>query len=287
MSSSLGDTARRAVSIFRTFSDEDPDLVDIGIPEVRKNIGGMFPGNLIVIAAAQNVGKSSFLRTMGMLSECKGGVLSMEDGPDVWGARLLASEARIKPTKIRRKDLTEGELERLREAVRALELRDEAGLGPVLEYRIGGSTEAVVDGTKELIDHGCRWVALDYLQKGRSSGNQDRRSEVGIYMNAFQAACASGGAVPVIFSQLVRMPSTKEPYPGHLKESGDIENEARLITMLWRDPSDQTLVRGKVAKSSFGGAGMRFAYRYTPWETLLPLGHPDLPEEEEEDWGEF
>lgn len=284
MPTSLGQTARKATRIFRTFDEGDPDLIDIGIPAVRETIGNMFGGNIVIIAAAQNVGKTSFLRTMGMLSEARGGVLSLEDGEDVWGARLLAAEAHVKPTKIRRKDLTEEETERLREAQKTLEERDAAGLGPVLEYRIGASTEAVVEGVEALVADGCRWVAMDYLQKGRNSGNQDRRSEVGLYMSAFQGACAAGGAVPIIFSQLVRMPPTKEPYPGHLKESGDIENEARLILMLWRDPADQTLVRGKVAKSSFGGAGIRFAYRYTDWETLLPSSDDFGMEEEDEDF---
>ena len=76
--------------------------------------------------------------------------------------------------------------------------------------------------------------------------------------------------VPVALSQVVRMPPTAEPNVWNLKESGDLENEARLIILLWRDEGDELILRAKVAKSSFGGGGLRFAYRFNEAEQLEP-----------------
>ena len=263
-------SAAQAAEIFRTFSDEDPDLADLGLPEIMNSIGGMFPGNLIGIAARQNVGKSSLILTMAMQSNDKVGVVELEDGPDVWGSRLLAFHTGIKPTKIRRKDLTEQEVEQIRAATEDKDLK-----GPLISYAIGGSVEEIEKAARALVEQGCKVVFLNYLQKVRGH-REDRRSEVGDTMNAFIRACAPddsldyAGAVPVMMSQLTRGRPDKEPYPSEMKESGDIENECRMILMLWRDSKDTLLTHIKVAKSSFGGGGLRFDYRYDGAESLVP-----------------
>lgn len=261
-------SAADATRIFRTFDEGEPDLIDLGIPAIRRAIGGMFAGNMVGIGAGQNVGKSSLILSMAMESKDKVGVVELEDGPDVWGARLLAYHTDIPPTRIRRKDLTPEETVRLRE------VRNDSGLkGPMIAYAIGGSLDEIVDATRGLIEAGCRVVVLNYLQKARGH-HAERRVEVGNTMNAFLRACAPDpekdwpGAVPVAMSQLVRVHPQKEPYPSQMKETGDIEAECRLIVMGWRDAADELIMRCKVAKSSFGGGGLRFAYRYNEAEYL-------------------
>ena len=213
---------------------------------------------------------SSLILTMAMQSNDKVGVVELEDGPDVWGSRLLAFHTGIKPTKIRRKDLTEQEVEQIRAATEDKDLK-----GPLISYAIGGSVEEIEKATRALVEQGCKVVFLNYLQKVRGH-REDRRSEVGDTMNAFLRACAPddsldyAGAVPVMMSQLTRGRPDKEPYPSEMKESGDIENECRMILMLWRDSKDTLLTHIKVAKSSFGGGGLRFDYRYDGAESLVP-----------------
>ena len=276
-------SAHRATEIFRTFSDSDPDLVDLGIPEVTDTIGGMFPGTLVGIAARQNVGKSSLILTMAMQSSHKIGVVELEDGPDVWGARLLAYHTGIKPTKIRRKDLTEEEKEVIQDTLAKEDLE-----GPLISYCIGGTVDEICKATKHLVEAGCGAIVLNYLQKVRGH-REDRRTEVGDTMNSFLRACAPDpdedypGAVPVIMSQLTRGRPDKEPWPSEMKESGDIENECRLILMLWRDNQDSLLTHLKVSKSSMGGGGLRFDYRYNQSECLVPVSDSFGPLEDGED----
>lgn len=277
MATSAYASAMEATEIFRTFQEGDPDLVDLGLGPVTREIGGVFPGNLVGIAAGQNVGKSSTLLYMATTSKDRGGVISMEDGKDVWGARLLARYSDVPPTKIRKKsELTEEDLDRIQEALGDLKRAESEGKGPWISYKVGGSVDDIEDAVRELADAGCRWIALDYLQKPRGhAGAADRRTEVGVTMNRFHKACADAGVVPIIMSQIVRLKDGQEPFPSHMKESGDIENECRLIVMLWRDSSDRSIVRGKVAKSSFGGGGLRFAFKYTEAEYLVELDEED------------
>lgn len=283
-------SANDATRIFRTFEEGSPDLVDLGIPAVARGIGGIFPGNMVGIGMGQNVGKSSLILSMAMNSKDQVGVIELEDGPDVWGARLLAFHTNIPPTRIRKKELTREETQLLRD------VRDNPDLkGPTIAYAIGGSLDDIRDAAKGLIEQGCRVVVLNYLQKSRGHHN-DRRVEVGHTLYGFLGACAPNldeewpGAVPVLMSQLVRIHPQKEPWPSQMKESGDIEAECRLIVMGWRDPGNQLILRCKVAKSSFGGGGARFAYRYTPAEYLEEIRdesevvgwEPDDEEEEGE-----
>jgi replicative DNA helicase len=274
---SARDSAERATTIFRTFDEGEPELYDLGIPAITRAIGGMFPGNMVGLGAGQNVGKSSMILSMAMHSEDKVGVVELEDGPDVWGARLLAWHTGVNPTKIRRKDLTAEERELIREAKERKDLK-----GPLIVYAIGGSVDDIEDATKRLVKAGCRVVFLNYLQKSRGH-HSERRVEVGNTMYAFLRASAPReeddypGCVPVLVSQLTRIAPDKEPYPSHMKESGDIEAECRLIVMLWRDSKDHLTVRVKVAKSSFGGGGLRFDYRYGRDETLRPIEYDDEP----------
>lgn len=272
--STLYDSAVQATKLFRTFEEGDPDLVDIGIPAVREYIGGIGGGNLVGIAAGQNVGKSSLILSMLTNARDQGGVISMEDGADVWGARLLARFSDVGPTKIRRKAFSEADIESIQEALVDMEKRFGTG-GPFVDYRVGGSVDDIEEGVKALKERGCRWIVLDYLQKCRGHNPGDRRGEVGVTMNRFHKACADADIVPIIMSQLIRMSPGKEPFPSHMKESGDIENECRLIIMLWRDSSDSAVLRAKVAKSSFGGGGKRFAYRYTDAEYLVDYEEDD------------
>ena len=62
-------------------------------------------------------------------------------------------------------------------------------------------------------------------------------------------------------SQFSRSASpTEEPHSWFLKETGDLENEARLIILGWQDADNPATIHYKIDKSTFGGVGTRFVY---------------------------
>ena len=268
------DVAKRATEVFCTFTDEKPNLVDLGIPAVADVVGGMGPGTLCCLAAATGVGKSNFSLSMLTNSRHVGADLSWEDPEDLIGVRLLAQETGIRALDIRKDNLTPEQRKSVREALERLRDRK-----PIFESLVSAPLDKVVTAVKRVGDQGARFVILDYLQKIRGVSD-DRRSEVGHVMTAFQRACVDAKMVPIMASQLVRSDPTKAPSIRMLKESGDIENEARLILLGHQDPDDRKIVRWRIAKSPFGGAGTYFEYRYNNAGVLEP--HNGL-----EDSGEF
>lgn len=271
----LYQSASEAATLFQTFGEGAPDLCPLGLPEVDNTIGGVFPGTLVVVAADQGVGKSRTALTAALnyaetAREGRTGIISLEDPADVVGGRLLAWASGVPGLKIRRKDLDDNDLEDLEEGMKKLRALDDTGRAPVFSYRIGGNLNDIEDAVEQLAMEDCKIIWLDYLQKVRGVSD-DRRNEVGRVLSAFQRVCARHGIVPVVISQFTRRDLTKPPQLHHLKESGDIENEARVILLGYDDHEFPGAVCFRLAKSTYGGGGLMFRYRTDPSGHLVPF----------------
>jgi replicative DNA helicase len=156
-----------------------------------------------------------------------------------------------------------------------------SGTRVLVTYAIGAPVKVVMSCVDALAQAGCRLIWLDYLQKVRGL-MEDRRNEVSTIYTQFQYACAQNGCAGMVISQFSRQDPTKEPQIYWLKESGDIENEARLIILGNRSPEDQDTVYCRVAKSTFGGENIRFAYHRDSSGILREVVHS-----EEDDFTDF
>lgn len=220
--------------------------VDLGWAPWRRTIGPMPGGSLFVIGAAPGVGKSSLIlvtmietaRPPGELAKGKRvGIVSIEDAPEIWGARALAYESGIWLD-----DVTDGRFGGVEpEALEALGRLQAMGIS--LVYAPGAPIEQVEQHMTALVrEHGCELLAVDYLQAIRVGRGDpmERTSEAGARVKATAARLG----VPVILaSQLSRPEPGKEydePQISRLRYSGDIEAMAEVIAMVWRTaaPSD-------------------------------------------------
>lgn len=251
-------SAREAAKRFRTFTTGKPDIISVGIPAVDKSIGGLFPGSAGVLGAATGVGKSSIILSSALDNPTqKVGVISLEDTPDVWGARALAHASGVDSRRIRTKDFLPSEVDDLKRGLEKLESVDHIHIA----YSIAGSLESILKAIDELAYEGCRLIWVDYLQKVRGVSD-DRRNEVGRVYVEIQRRCAELGVAVMFVSQFRRiLDPSKTPSINWLKESGDIENEARLIILFQKDPSNPKDVIGRMAKSTNGGEGTPIRYR--------------------------
>lgn len=249
----LGASAQEACKVLRTFTDGEPDLIKTGIPGVDRIIGGIFPGVAGIIGADTGVGKSSTMLCAAMTAakgESPVGIISLEDSHDVLGTRAISLVSGIDSLKIRRKDLTQTEKNRIFSAMETL-----SSVPVHVVYAIGGKVNAVLDGLDELKSKGCRLAYIDYLQKMRG-GTQDRRNEVASNFTAIQGRAAELDMAVIFISQVARrVDMSVAPRRWNLKESGDLENEARLIVMLHREDN---IVHGLIDKSTVGGEDTRF-----------------------------
>lgn len=255
----LGGAGNFAMKLFRVGTGERPDLARTGLKLIDNTIGGLFPGTLVIIGAEQGVGKSSLVLSALFNSPDPVGAIFLEDGPDLVGSRALAFESGVNSLDLRFADrLPPGAVKRLKEAQEMLKTRKDV----YLEFALGGSMETIESRVERMGKQGVKACYLDYLTKIRGLSS-DRRSEIGNAMVRFQKACQANSIVPIMLSQLSRKnptqdnpdPQFDEPRVGRLKESGDIEAEARVILMAW--PSRDGGVNVRLAKSSFGGQGAR------------------------------
>jgi replicative DNA helicase len=251
----LSSSADEAIKRFRTFDEGEPDLIPLGIPAVDSVIGGLFPGSCGVLGMATGVGKSSLMLTAALTSTAPIGIISCEDTPDVLGSRALAWASGVNSRKLRTKELTFEDRQSIEAGRTYLESTE-----VLVTYAVGAPADVVSDCVTSLAEAGCRLIWLDYLQKVRGV-TDDRRNEVSRIYTQFQYGCARNDCAGMVISQFSRQDPTREPQIYWLKESGDIENEARLIILGHRDPSDADTVYCRVAKSTYGGENIRFAYR--------------------------
>jgi len=132
-------------------------------------------------------------------------------------------------------------------------------------YPIAGSIEMVEKSIDNLCARGCRLIWVDYLQEIRGHGNGDRRNEVSEAITRCHRACAKGDAALMCISQFRRLgDGEKVPQIYHLKESGDLENKARIILLAHKDCSNADdegqRVRVRLAKSTYGCEWLTFDY---------------------------
>lgn len=250
------ETIGEAVHTFRLDRDGLPELVPLGLRPLDEELGGLGPGACGILAAATGVGKSSAMLAGMLDSPVKVGAISLEDGPDVVGTRLLSAITGIDSLRIRRKALSKAELAQIKKAAKSNKLDH-----MYFAYPTAGTLNQIERAVEELTAAGCRMIWLDYLQKARGHGKGDRRNEVAETFTLFQRACALGGAAGMAVSQFRRLgDGEKVPQIYHLKESGDLENEARVIVLAHRQssPDSGDRVRFRLAKSTYGGEYVRF-----------------------------
>lgn len=264
-------TIGEAVQTFFLDRDGQPELIPTGLGPIDRELGGLGPGACGILAGATGLGKSSAVLAAMLNSTVKVGAVSLEDGPDVVGSRLLSALSGINSLRIRRKDLAPADLKMLQLMAKSNELNH-----MYFSYPTAGRLDRVCSEIKELCAEGCRMIWVDYLQKIRGHGKGDRRNEVAETFTRIQEAIAEGGAAGMLVSQFRRpgvdMKTGKSRPVGihHLKESGDLENEARIIVLMQeQDSPDQgQRIRFKLAKSTYGGQFVRFDMVRDPSGTL-------------------
>ena len=209
-------------------------------------------GDVTVIGARPSVGKSAIsLQMIEYICGCgkKVGYFNLEMGEEQVFQRLNSRFSKIGITRIRRaKEFLNDEQERYRKAndkMKSLNLIVSAGSKTVSEIK------------NESRHQKFDVIVIDYLQLIKADRiNANRAAEVG-YISKSIKELAMELKVPVILlSQLNRVSErseTKEPTMADLRESGDIEQDASNIILLWKMVDDGSLIGLKVDKNRQGG----------------------------------
>lgn len=236
---------------------EHPDGLKVGLPNLDDMIGGLEGGDIIVIGARPAVGKSALVTqiTTNLAEQGKKiGFYNLEISDKQMYERFVASQSGLGLTRIRRAVKFLGDEEkRFKMANNALAERS--------NIVISTGAKTVSEIRSESRHMGFDVIVIDYLQLIRSDtfyrGN--RVAEVGAISKAIKALAMELNIPIILLSQLNRASEgreTREPSMSELRESGDIEQDASVIILLWNMSEEDRSKKGcKVEKNRQGETG--------------------------------
>jgi replicative DNA helicase len=234
--------------------------IALGVRELDAVVGRLPSGTMAVIGGSTGAGKSQTMLWMAMSMAKAGnrpGIISLEDAREEWGGRIIA-----RTTDITFRDFADargrGPDERAAIYSKAGEAVDEAGKHMFdIAYAISADTDVVVETARKLIsERGCNVLFVDYVQAIRIGHEWVKRIDKGVSDAAkrLKGICARLKVPLVLGSQLAR--SNDAPTIHSLKETGDLENEAEVVILLWRkdDGTRNPPTHWKVGKVKWASA---------------------------------
>ena len=250
-----------------------------GFSELDRVTSGWQPSDLIILAARPGMGKTAFVlsmaRNMAVDHHKKVAVFSLEMSSIQLITRIISSETGLSSEKLRKGDLTDREWNELTSGVKELEKTnlfiDDTPALSVFDLR------AKVRRLKST--QGLDLIIIDYLQLMTVGGSKtlgNREQEISTISRSLKSI-AKELTVPVIaLSQLSRAVETrsasKRPQLSDLRESGAIEQDADIVSIIYRpeyysisewedgDPSDNQaeIIIAKHRNGSLEDVRLRF-----------------------------
>ena len=222
--------------------------VPTGFTDLDRLTSGWQPSDLVILAARPGMGKTSFVLSLAKnaAAEFEKGVaiFSLEMSSVQLAQRLISMEAEISGSKMRNGQLEDYEMQQLNSALERISeapifIDDTPGIN-IFELR--------AKCRRLKMQHDISLVVIDYLQLMSGGGeNQkgNREQEISAISRALKGL-AKELEVPVIaLSQLSRAVEvrggTKRPQLSDLRESGAIEQDADIVSFIYRPEYYQIL----------------------------------------------
>ncbi|REG84584.1 replicative DNA helicase [Winogradskyella sediminis] len=215
--------------------------VPSGFDKLDKLTSGWQPSDLIIVAARPGMGKTALTLTMArnvaVNSNTPVAFFSLEMSSVQLITRLISSETGLSSEKLRTGKLEKHEWEQLNVKVKTLEQAplfiDDTPSLSIFDLRAKARRLAS--------QYGIKMIMIDYLQLMTAGGSQkggNREQEISMISRNLKAL-AKELSVPVIaLSQLSRAVETrggsKRPLLSDLRESGAIEQDADIVSFIYR-----------------------------------------------------
>ncbi len=244
-----------------------------GYPALDEYLGGIRPGELIVIGARPSVGKTALALNLMAKVAVEGSpvfLFSLEQPEADIADRLLAMASGVSMHRFTRSaGLAASDAEALSLAA------GQSGLGgcPIYLDDTSDQTAARIASVsrRAIRKHAVKLIVIDYLQLMRPENARDNRNQqVGTLALRVKNLARETGVPIILLSQLNREVEGRgdgEPRLSDLRESGDIEAHADRVLLLHRQPNqptDQptTAIDVKFAKQRNGPTGtVTLSYR--------------------------
>ncbi|GAA3781346.1 replicative DNA helicase [Flavobacterium ginsengiterrae] len=216
--------------------------VATGFEKLDEVTSGWQPSDLIIIAARPGMGKTAFVLSMARNVAIQFGhavaVFSLEMASVQLITRLISSETGLSSEKLRTGKLEKHEWEQLSTKVKDLEKAplfiDDTPSLSIFDLRAKCRRLAS--------QHGIKLIIIDYLQLmtagGSGKGGGNREQEISTISRNLKALAKELNVPVIALSQLSRAVETrgssKRPLLSDLRESGAIEQDADIVSFIYR-----------------------------------------------------
>ncbi|RZN76505.1 MAG: replicative DNA helicase, partial [Winogradskyella sp.] len=212
-----------------------------GFDKLDKLTSGWQPSDLVIIAARPGMGKTAFTLTMArnvaVNSNIPVAFFSLEMSSVQLITRLISSETGLSSEKLRTGKLEKHEWEQLNVKVKTLEKAplfiDDTPSLSIFDLRAKARRLAS--------QYGIKMIMIDYLQLmtgGGSNKNGNREQEISMISRNLKALAKELNIPVIALSQLSRAVETrggsKRPLLSDLRESGAIEQDADIVSFIYR-----------------------------------------------------
>lgn len=228
---------------------KEDDLIKTGFSHFDDWMGGIGRGWLYVLAARPSVGKTAKMLQMlrGIAEQDKGQCLvwSQEMKRPQLFNRMLASYTGISAGKIRRKQLNAQEMNEIRDGYDYLSL---------LDIQIADAKAVTIEEIRAIARQAKRRkgpiaaIFIDYLgiMNIPQPPGMMRAQAIGEVTKGAKRLANELDCAVILLAQMNRE-GTKALKPSleHLKESGDIEQDADVVEFLWENPEDAIVNDGR------------------------------------------
>jgi replicative DNA helicase len=232
-----------------------------GYPTFDRNFHAQ-DGDLIVVAARANVGKTVFSTNV-LVNLLSHGTRCLycptEMRPKQFMGRIMPLCIGVPATTFRSHQFTPGDISEMRgvgEDIKAM---------PLHFLDMGSPTINEIKRAVRI--SGCKVLFVDYLGRCSMTHEQTRMREIERFVVELKNECLKSGIICFLAVQLSRRTDFDEASPklADLSDSSAIEKEADAVLFLWREAVDkQTQIRPPFINIGFG----KNRFGYTPQWTL-------------------
>lgn len=233
---------REAIDKIKAMSEkEGMSGVPSGFTQIDKITSGWQDSDLIILAARPGMGKTAFVlsmaRNMSVDQKIPTAIFSLEMSSVQLITRMISSETGISSEKLRKATLEDHEWKQLYSKVKSLEdaplYIDDTPALSIFDLR--------AKARRLVSQHGVRLIIIDYLQLmtlggGKSTGN--REQEISTISRSLKSIAKELNIPVIALSQLSRSVETrggnKRPLLSDLRESGAIEQDADIVSFIYR-----------------------------------------------------
>ena len=209
--------------------------------DLDKLTTGLHPNEFIIIAARPAMGKTAFalnLATHAAMTQNKSvAVFNLEMSAEQLAMRILSSLGQIEGFKLRTGNLMNNDWKRINEAVSQL-----SNTNLVIDDTPGITIGEIRAKCRRLAssEKGLALVVIDYLQliSGGKNYGANRQQEVSDISRSLKTLATELNVPIIALSQLSRSVEGREdkrPIMSDLRESGSIEQDADIVSFLYRD----------------------------------------------------